>query len=86
MGMKFVGGPRDGQDVPGWAHGLSELYVECDAMQRPADGRWDHPRVRYAKHTLHHPDGHQATFMASLDTMPLHEVESAARAMYPVGA
>ena len=84
MGMKFVGGPRHGQDVPDWAYDCSELYVEAGAVQRPGDGIWDHPRVRYSRHILDLPDAHQATFLAPLDAMPLHEIETAARALFQI--
>lgn len=78
MALKFVGGPKHGQDVPDWAYGCSELYVEDRAVRRP-DNSWEHLRVRYSRHTLDLSDVHQVTFLAPLDAMQQHEIVSATR-------
>ena len=86
MALKFVGGPKHGEEVPDWAHGRTEINVDAGAVQSTVDGCWDHVPIRYAKHTLRHPQGHQMTFLAPLDTTPLHEIENDANALFQIPA
>lgn len=63
--MKFIGGPRHGQDVPDWVCELAEVYVETAPDGNHANGSEKRARHRYVRRTCMHPEGHRHQFFAS---------------------
>ena len=82
MAMKFVGGPKHGEDVPDWACELSQLTIEGAAIRDPKDGTWRRPRERYTRHTWVNADGRRGRFLAAVDTSSAADIHAAARKLF----